>query len=232
MPTNGTLKYKQDDGSIVELNPAGVVTQTTYNEGQAAQDAKITALENDKADKSAIPDVSALVTKATYDAGQATQDAKITALENDKADKSAIPDVSALVTKATYDAGQATQDAKITALENVAPDKLPYSFDRITISSLMYSATTIHYAVAYLDLPWLHSQSHQLTAHLSGVAPFYVVNLRDGSVQTVTPDSITIVAVCSDSSPYHVNILMQLPASITENTPYLVTATSSFISIE
>ena len=24
MPTNGTLKYKQDDGSIVELNPVGV----------------------------------------------------------------------------------------------------------------------------------------------------------------------------------------------------------------
>lgn len=41
----GILKYKQDDGTIVELNPAGVVTQTTYNEGQAAQDARLDALE-------------------------------------------------------------------------------------------------------------------------------------------------------------------------------------------
>ena len=156
----GILKYKQDDGSIVELTPAGFVTQTTYNAGQAAQ------------------------------------------------------------------------DAKIAALKAITPDILPYLFDRVTISSFMYSATAISYAVAYLDLPWLHSQSHQLTAHLSGAAPFYVVNLRDGSVQSVTPDSITIYAVCSDSSPYHVNIQMQLPASITANTPYLVTATTSFISIE
>lgn len=198
MPTNGTLKYKQDDGSIVALHPVGVDTEAR--------------------------------TLATTEAARAK--AAEQKLENDKADKSAIPDVSALVTKETYDAGQAAQDAKIAALKAVAPDILPYMFDRVTISSFMYSATTTSYAVVYLDLPWLHSQSHQLTAHLSGAAPFYVVNLRDGSVQTVTPDSITTVAVCSDSRPYHVNIQMQLPASITANTPYLVTATTSFISIE
>ena len=45
MPT-GILKYKQDDGSIVELTPAGFVTQTTYNAGQAAQDGRLDALEN------------------------------------------------------------------------------------------------------------------------------------------------------------------------------------------
>ena len=47
MPT-GILKYKQDDGSIVELTPAGFVTQTTYDAGQAAQDGRLDALENSK----------------------------------------------------------------------------------------------------------------------------------------------------------------------------------------
>ena len=45
MPT-GILKYKQDDGSIVELTPAGFVPQTTYNSGQAAQDVRLDALES------------------------------------------------------------------------------------------------------------------------------------------------------------------------------------------
>lgn len=197
MPTNGTLKYKQDDGSIVELNPAGV-------------DAEARAL-------------------ATAEAARAK--AAEQTLENDKADKSAIPDVSALVTKETYDAGQAAQDAKIAALKAVAPDILPYWFDRISISSFMYSSTNTTFAVAYLDLPWLHSQNHQLTARLGGSSLFYVVNLHNGSVQTVT-DGITIHAACSDSQPYHVNIQMQIPVSITANTPYLVTAINSFIIIE
>lgn len=83
MPTNGTLKYKQDDGSIVELNPAGVDAEARALATAEANRAKAAEqkLENDKADKSAIPDVSALVTKEIYDAGQAAQDAKITALE-------------------------------------------------------------------------------------------------------------------------------------------------------
>lgn len=80
---NGTLKYKQDDGSIVELTPVGVDTEAralATNEATRAKAAE-QKLENDKADKSAIPDVSALVTKEIYDAGQAAQDAKITALK-------------------------------------------------------------------------------------------------------------------------------------------------------
>lgn len=44
MPT-GILKYKQDDGSIVELIPAGFVTNETYTAGQAAQDTRLDALE-------------------------------------------------------------------------------------------------------------------------------------------------------------------------------------------
>lgn len=42
----------------------------------------IAKLEADKADKTAIPDVSGFVTQTTYDAGQATQDERLDALEN------------------------------------------------------------------------------------------------------------------------------------------------------
>lgn len=197
MPTNGTLKYKQDDGSIVELNPAGV-------------DAEARAL-------------------ATAEAARAK--AAEQKLENDKADKSAIPDVSALVTKEAYDAGQAAQDAKIAALKAVAPDILPYLFDRISISSAMYSSVGTSYAVAYIDLPWLHSQTHNLTARLSGGLGFNVVNLSNGSVQSVD-DGITVYATCNSSRPYHVNVGFQIPATIAANTPYLVYSTSAFVVIE
>lgn len=198
MPTNGTLKYKQDDGSIVELNPAGV-------------DAEARAL-------------------ATAEAARAK--AAEQTLENDKADKSAIPDVSALVTKETYNAGQAAQDAKIAALKAVAPDILPYMFDRISISSAIYSSVGTSYAVAYIDLPWLHSQTHNLTARLSGGLGFNVVNLSNGSVQSVVDDDITVFATCDSSRPYHVNVGFQLPVTIAANTPYLVYSTSAFVVIK
>lgn len=153
-------------------------------------------------------------------------------LENDKADKSAIPDVSSLVTKEIYDAGQAAQDAKIAALKAVEPDILPYLFDRISISSAIYSSVGSSYAVAYIDLPWLHSQSHKLTARLSGGLGFYVVNLRDGSVQSVDNGSITVFATCDSSKPYHVNVGFQLSVTIAANTPYLVYSSSAFVVIE
>lgn len=197
MPTNGTLKYKQDNGSIVELNPAGV-------------DAEARAL-------------------ATAEANRAK--AAEQKLENDKADKSAIPDVSALVTKETYNAGQAAQDAKIAALKAVTPDILPYQFDRISISSFMYSTFNTSYATVYIDLPWLHSQNHQLSARISGGSGFAIVNLSDGSVQSVD-DGVTVFADCNSSKPYHVNVGFQIPATIFASTPYLVVSPITFVTIE
>lgn len=197
MPTNGTLKYKQDDGSIVELNPAGV-------------DAEARAL-------------------ATAEANRAK--AAEQKLENDKADKSAIPDVSALVTKVTYNAGQAAQDAKIAALKAVTPDILPYQFDRISISSFIYSTSKTSFATAYIDLPWFHSQNHQLSARISGGSGFMIVNLSDGSVQSVD-DGITVFADCNSSKPYHVNVGFQIPATLFASTPYLVVSPITFVTIE
>ena len=197
MPTNGTLKYKQDDGSIVELNPAGV-------------DAEARAL-------------------ATAEANRAK--AAEQKLENDKANKSAIPDVSALVTKVTYNAGQAAQDAKIAALKAVTPDILPYQFDRISISNFIYPTFNTSYATVYIDLPWLHSQNHQLTARISGGSGFMIVNLSDGSVQSVD-GGITVFADCNSSNPYHVNVGIGIPATLFASTPYLVVSPITFVTIE
>ena len=191
---NGTLKYKQDDGSIVELTPVGVDTEAR-----------------------------ALATTEAARAKAAEQK-----LENDKADKSAIPDVSALVTKKTYDAGQAAQDAKIAALKAVTPDILPYLFDKITLSSFIKQSTDSSFAEVSIDLPWLHSQEHQLTAKLSGYPLFYVVNLRTGSVETVT-EGITTSAICRADTPYHVNVTVQIPAAYDAHIPYLVVSPATYI---
>lgn len=191
---NGTLKYKQDDGSIVELTPVGVDTEAR-----------------------------ALATTEAARAKAAEQK-----LENDKADKSAIPDVSALVTKKTYDAGQAAQDAKIAALKAVAPDILPYLFDKITLSSFIQKSITSSFAEVSFNLPWLHSKKHQLTAKLSGNPLFYVVDLRNGSVETVT-EGITTSTICREDTPYHVNVTVQIPATYSARVPYLVVSPVTFI---
>ena len=151
-------------------------------------------------------------------------------LENDKADKSAIPDVSALVTKEIYDAGQAAQDAKIAALKAVAPDILPYLFDSISISSIVFANHNVTVTQLYVDLPWIHSQCHTLKAILSG-SPFYVVNLRDGTVQTVT-DNISLFAICAPDRPYHLLVQIIINASFVANTPYLVAISNASIVID
>lgn len=198
MATNnydGLFKYKQDNGDIVELIPVGVDTEAR--------------------------------TLATNEATRAK--AAEQKLENDKADKSAIPDVSALVTKVTYDAGQAAQDAKIAALKAVEPDILPYLFDSITISSIAFANRAVTVAELFVDLPWIHSQCHTLKASLSG-SPFYVVNLRDGTVQTVT-DNISLFATCAPDIPYHLLVQIRFSASFAANTPYLVAISNASIVI-
>ena len=126
-------------------NLTGYVKTETYTAGQAAQDTRITDLENDKADKTALGDY---VTKTDFNADQKRQDdvvgdwetdhpgqtisqcvtsqetelaehaGQIAKLETDKADKSEIPDVTGFVTETTYTSGQAAQDARIATLEN------------------------------------------------------------------------------------------------------------------
>ena len=115
-------------------NLAGYVKTETYTAGQAAQDTRITDLENDKADKTALGDY---VTKTDFNADQKRQDdvvgdwetdhpgqtisqcvtsqetelaehaGQIAKLETDKADKTALGDY---VTKTDFNADQKRQD--------------------------------------------------------------------------------------------------------------------------
>lgn len=202
MPT-GILKYKQDDGSIVELTPAGFVPQTTYNEGQAAQDTKITAAQT-------------AANKANANIGN---------WETEHPEET----ISELA--ATHETEIIRQAGIVARLDKVAPDILPYMFDRISISSAIYSSISTSYAMAYIDLPWLHSQNHQLSARISGGSGFQIVNLRDGSVQSVDA-GISVFADCNSSKPYHVNVGFKIPATIAANTPYLVVSPITFIIIE
>ena len=154
------------NGAIPDVS--GFVTETTYEQEQAAQNTKINAAQAaaDKANASigdwdaqhpgktiaqevtrlngAIPDVSGFVTETTYNQGQAAQDSKITAAQTaaDKANASigdwdaqhpgqtiaqevtrlsgAIPDVSGFVTETTYEQEQAAQNTKINAAQAAA----------------------------------------------------------------------------------------------------------------
>ena len=93
-------------GSIPDVS--GFVTETTYNQGQAAQDAKITAAKA-AADK-ANANIGDWETKHP---GKTIAQA-VTDVSN------SIPDVSEFVTETTYNQGQAAQDAKINAAQNAA----------------------------------------------------------------------------------------------------------------
>ena len=86
------------------------VDTTTYTEGQAAQDARITALEGDNTTNKT--DIKNIKAKDT------AQDAAIQ--QNKDAIANVTGSLSGYVKTETYTAGQAAQDAKITAAQNAA----------------------------------------------------------------------------------------------------------------
>lgn len=71
-------------GNWTTDHPGQTISEcATSQENELTEHAgSIAKLEADKADKTAIPDVSGFVTQTTYDAGQATQDGRLDALEN------------------------------------------------------------------------------------------------------------------------------------------------------
>ena len=86
------------------------VDTTTYTEGQAAQDARITALEGDNSTNKT--DIENIKAKDT------AQDAAIQ--QNKDAIANVTGSLSGYVTTETYTAGQAAQDTKINAAQNAA----------------------------------------------------------------------------------------------------------------
>ena len=105
-------------GDIPDVS--GFVTKTTYNQEQAAQDAKITAAKAaaDKANAS-IGDWDAQHPGKTI--AQAVTDVS-----------NSIPDVSGFVTETTYNQGQAAQDAKIAEAKTAA-DKASTAISNLSV---------------------------------------------------------------------------------------------------
>ena len=94
------------NGAIPDVS--GFVTETTYNQGQAAQDTKITAAQ-------------AAANKANTSIGDWETEHPDTTIAQAVTDLGGdIPDVSEFVTKTVYDEEQAAQNTKITAAQNAA----------------------------------------------------------------------------------------------------------------
>ena len=137
------LDDKANKSDIPDVS--GFVTETTYNQGQAAQDAKITAAQTaaDKANTSigdwetdhpnqTISECATSLENETA-ANAAKADANAAVIGNWNAEhpgktiaqavtdvSGSIPDVSGFVTETTYNQGQDAQDAKITAAQTAA----------------------------------------------------------------------------------------------------------------
>lgn len=138
----GILKYKQDDGSIVELQPAGYVKTETYTAGQAEQNTRI-------------EEVSIVAVKANADIGSWETDHPrqtisecATSIEN--AVEAADAKADAADTKATNNAAKnVEQDNKLETISNVVTDhtnelnriKKLYAFD--TIANMCKSLKTV-----------------------------------------------------------------------------------------
>ena len=105
-------------GDIPDVS--GFVTKTTYNQGQAAQDAKITAAQT-------------AANKANTTIGDWNAEHPGKTIAQAVTDVSGdIPDVSGFVTKTTYNQGQAAQDAKITAAQTAA-NKATAAIDNLSV---------------------------------------------------------------------------------------------------
>jgi hypothetical protein len=111
-----TISQAVTDVSSAIPDVSGFVTETTYNQGQAAQDSKITAAQTaaDKANTN-IGDWETEHPGQTISQNATSQNARIAALEGAPG-----PDLSGYVTKSTYTEEQTAQDAKIAAAQTAA----------------------------------------------------------------------------------------------------------------
>ena len=154
------------NGAIPDVS--GFVTETTYNQGQAAQDTKITAAQSaaNKANtnigdwdaehpgktiaqavtdvNNSIPDVSGFVTKTTYNQGQAAQDTKINDLNNK---------LSAINYRAFLD--ELYPESSIIKGTRLPLDTLyPKYIDRATNPSIIDLPVTVPYIVTAFPELW------------------------------------------------------------------------------
>lgn len=131
----------------------------------------IAKLETDKADKTAIPDVSRFVTQTTYDAGQAVQDGRLDALENP--------------TVADFKAALARQ------FSNAVVAGLAYSLDDSN-GSIVFTSLYLRVYVGNINIQDTKTipKTH-VTPHVLGLDANGNVYFKGLDAMTLTPTSIS-----------------------------------------
>lgn len=144
------------------------------------------------------------------------------------------------------DAGQAAQDAKIESniqgistlnnrvdslndLGNI-PDRLPSSFEGVSVVFGAYPGMDITTVSGYASLPWIHTRNHKLTGSIESPYNFYIVNLKNGSVQIVDSGATVNVTAQADS-PSNISVRYIVPVNLDAQTPYLVYSSKLSITI-
>ena len=158
----------------LESTNAKTEANTTKN---TEQDGRLYALETEKADKTAIPDVSGFVTQTTYDAGQAAQNGRLDALEN--------AHHYANIEEALKDKGR-------IGFLPITKAIAPFTFEAVSGSTTAASITFVSPASFMLQLP-TDSTIDDITALSTGsldVTPFIGYVNKDGQY-TTTNTSLT-----------------------------------------
>lgn len=215
-------------------NLTGYVKTETYTAGQAAQDTRITDLENDKADKTALGDY---VTKTDFNADQKRQDDIV----GDWATAHPGQTIAECVT--SQETKLAEHTASIAKLETDKlnksfADMLPYRLKETSVALGVYWGHTGANSLSITFVrPWFHTQDHTaLKARFVTSTQFHVINVvrTDTSAESTdtivesTADGVSIeaVATASDpnalSNPSAITISISIPFASHSHVPYLI----------
>lgn len=223
----------------------GYVKNETYTAGQAAQDAKITNLENDKADKTALEnkaDKTALgdyVTKTDFNADQKRQDDIVGDWETDHPGKTISQCVTSQETELAKHAGQIAK-LETDNLNKSFADMLPYELKETFVALGVYrgEADANSLTITFVR-PWFHTQDHTaLNARFVTPTNFHVINVvsTDTSAEATdtvidsTDDGVSIEAVATVSNPSTIIISISIPFASHSHVPYLISC--DFLDIE
>ena len=223
-------------------NLTGYVKTETYTAGQAAQDTRITDLENDKVDKTALGDY---VTKTDFNADQKRQDDVVGDWETDHPGQT----ISQCVTsQETELAEHAASIAKLETdkLNKSFADMLPYKLKETSVALGVYWGNTgANSLTINFVRPWFHTQDHTaLNARFVTPTKFHVINVvrTDTSAEATdtvvesTADGVSIKAVATVSNlnalsnPSAIIISLSIPFASHSHVPYLISC--DFLDIE
>lgn len=218
-------------------NLTGYVKNETYTAGQAAQDTRITDLENDKADKTALGDY---VTKTDFNADQKRQDDVVGDWETDHPGQTISQCVTSQETKLTEHAGQIAK-LETDKLNKSFADMLPYKLKETFVAlGVYYGEAGANSLTITFVRPWFHTQDHTaLNARFVTPTTFHVINVArtDTSAEATdtvvesTDDGVSIEAVATAlSNTSTIIISISIPFASHSHVPYLISC--DFLDIE